>query len=74
MKDVTKKLIKAKIQKEDPKLKQKIETFLEGIFLFFYYLLKNPLKNFWFECISISIQYFDMLLYLVDRTVRLSYN
>ena len=74
MKDETKKLIKAKIQPEDSGSKQKIRNCLEGVFLLFYKLLKNPLENFWFECISISIQYSDLLLYLIDRTVRFSYN
>ena len=74
MKDENKKLIKAKIKEEKSYFNKKIESCLEGIFILFYYLLKNPLENFWFECLSISIQYFDMLLYLVDRTVSFPYN
>ena len=74
MKDEYQKLIKAKIQEKDSYFKQVIKNCLERIFLLFYYLLKNPIENFWFECLNISIQYFDMLLYLVDRTVSFSYN
>ena len=74
MKDETKKLMEAKILAEDSYFKKTIKSCLEGIFLLFYYLLKNPLENFWFECISISIQYSDMFLYLIDGTVSFSYN
>ena len=73
MKDETKKLIKKKIQAEDSYYKRKIKTCFEGIFLLFFYLLKNPLDNFWFECLSISIQYCDMLSYLIDKTVSSLY-
>ena len=74
MKDENKRLMEAKILIEDPYLMRVIKNFLEGIFFLFYYLLKNPLENFWFECISISIQYSDMFLYLIDGTVSFSYN
>ena len=74
MKDEKKKLMKAKMQIEDSYFSKAIKSCLEGIFLLFYHLLKNPLENFWFECISVSIQYFDMLLYLTDKTVCFSYN
>ena len=74
MKDENKRLMEAKILIEDPYLMRVIKNCLEGIFFLFYYLLKNPLENFWFECFSISIQYSDMFLYLIDRTVSFSYN
>ena len=69
MRDEYQKLLKTKIKVEDSYFIRIIKSSLEGIFFLFYYLLKNPLENFWFECISISIQYSDMFLYLADRTV-----
>ena len=73
MKDETKKLMQAKIREEESYFRQTIKNYLEGIFLLFYYLLKNPIENFWLECISISFQYFDMFLCLTEKTVSFSY-
>ena len=74
MQNEQKKLMSVKIEEEDSYFNKAVKNFLEGTFLLFYYLLKNPLENFWFECISISIQYSDMFLYLADSTVSFSYN
>ena len=66
-----KKLIQAKIQKNDSFLRGQTKKLLESIYLVFYFMLKNPLENFWWECISIIIQYADMFLYLADKTVSI---
>ena len=66
-----KKLIRIKIQQNNSFIRDLIKNSLESTFLLFYYLLKNPLENFWWECISIIIQYADMFLYLADKTVSI---
>ena len=71
-----KKLIQAKIQKNDSFLRGQTKKLLESIYLVFYFMLKNPLENFWWECISIITQNLDVFLYSTDRTVSIiiSYN
>ena len=66
-----KKIIQAKMQQSDSYLKNRIRNCLESVFLLFYFILKNPLENFWWECISIIIQNTDMFLYLTDKTVSI---
>jgi hypothetical protein len=39
----------------------------------FYFILKNPLDNIWWECISITIQYSQLLIFILDSTVSRKY-
>jgi hypothetical protein len=32
-------------------------------------MLDDPVENFWFECISITLGYFQLLIYIIDETV-----
>ena len=63
------KILKADINKKESKLLKNIEEGREGLYELFYLLLKNPLNNLWWECISISIQYSQLLLFIIDETV-----
>ena len=65
-----KKILKAEINKKESKLSKTIEDFYEGFNELFYLILKNPLDNFWWECISLTIQYAQMLIFIVNKTVR----
>ena len=65
-----KKILKAEINKKESKLSKTIEDFYEGFNALFYLILKNPLDNFWWECISLTIQYAQMLIFIVNGTVR----
>ena len=63
------KILKADINKKESKLLKNIEEGREGLYELFYLLLKNPLNNLWWECISISIQYSQLLIFIIDETV-----
>ena len=65
-----KKILKAEINKKESKLTKIIEDFYEGFNAIFYLILKNPLDNFWWECISLTIQYSQMLIFIINGTVR----
>ena len=67
------KIIKANFQKKDSKLFEKIEEFYEGFNALFYFILKNPLNNFWWECISLSFQYCHLLVFIINQTVSIQY-
>jgi hypothetical protein len=41
----------------------------ESFFALFYFILKNPVDNIWWQCISITIQYAQMLLLILNSTV-----
>lgn len=66
------KIIKAQIKKKESKILKKIEEYHEGIFVLFYFILKKPNDNFWWECISITLQYSQLLLFIIDETVSLN--
>ena len=68
-----KKILKAEIVKKKYKIYKKIEDFYEGFNKLFYFILKNPLDNFWWECISLSIQYIHMLIFIVNETVSIKF-
>ena len=73
MNEKEKKIIKAKIGKNESKIFKKNEDFYEGFNALFYFILKNPLDNFWWECISLTIQYCHMLIFIVNSTVSEKY-
>lgn len=66
-----KKILNAEIIKKESKTKEKIKQFLQGIYAIFFYIVKNPLDNFWWECISISIQYLQLITFIFDETVSI---
>jgi len=64
-----KKLLNAEIVKKESKVE--IKEFLEGIYELFYLILKNPLDNFWWECVSITIQYVQLMSFSLDEKVSI---
>ena len=62
-------ILKAEINKKEYKLIKIIEEFYEGSYSLFYLIMKNPIDNFWWECISLTIQYSQLLIFIIDETV-----
>ena len=57
---------------ENESITSKFTEFQNSLFIIFYYILKKPFDNFWWECISILIQYFQMGIFIIDSTVSFS--
>jgi len=64
-----KEILNAKINKKESTLNKKIKEVQESFFALFYFILKNPFDNFWWQCISITIQYAQILLLILNSTV-----
>ena len=47
----------------------KFSELYNGLFILFYFIMKKPLDNFWFECISLIIQYFQIAISIIKPTV-----
>ena len=69
-----KKILNAEIIKKESKIKSKIKDLLEGFFSIFYFILKNPLDYLWWESIRLIIQYLQLIIFIVDETVSLSFS
>jgi hypothetical protein len=63
-------ILKVETSKKESKLRKFIEENIEGFYSLFYLILKNPLDNFWWEYISITIQYSQLLIFIINQTVR----
>ena len=46
---------------------------IEALYSLFCFMLDDPIENFWYECISILLGYFQLLIYIIDETVSLSF-
>ena len=57
-----------KVNLEKKESTNKFKEFQNGIFTLFYYILQKPFNNFWWECISLLIQYFQLSLFIIDST------
>ncbi len=55
-----------KVNLEKKESTNKFKEFQNGIFTLFYYILQKPFNNFWWECISLLIQYFQLSLFIID--------
>ena len=44
---------------------------LENLFELFYYILKEPFLNFWWESITLFLEYFQLLIYIADEKVSI---
>ena len=64
-----KKILKVEIDQKESKSNEIILNSLDGVFEVFFYILKNPLDNFWWECISLVIQYSQLIIFTIDETV-----
>ena len=69
MKSRSKRLSDIDLFKKDSKLNAKIKEIFEGFYELLYCILKDPLDNFWWECISLIIQYFQLIAFILDDTV-----
>lgn len=69
-----KKILKAEIIQKESKIELSIKNLLDGFFLIFDYILKDPLDNLWWECISIIIQYLQLIIFIVDEIVSLYFS
>ena len=49
----------------------KFNEFYNALFTIFYFILQKPFDSFWWECVSITIQYFQMLIFIIDSTVSI---
>ena len=72
MKSRSKRLLDIDLFKKDSKLHAKIKEIFEGFYELLYCILKDPLDNFWWECISVIIQYFQLIAFTLDDTVSLN--
>ena len=50
-----------------------IENFFESIYSLFDLILENPIENIWFEGFSIINGYFQLIIYITDKTVSNNY-
>ena len=57
------------IEKEESVLTEIYKNFVEGLYELYCLMLENPFENFWYECISLSLGYFQLLIYIIDETV-----
>ena len=69
MQNESKKILDAEIIKKQSKTKIRIKGTFEAFFSTFYFILKNPLDNLWWECISLIIQYIQLIIFALDETV-----
>lgn len=47
----------------------KFVEFYNALFTIFYFILQKPFDNFWWECVSIIIQYVQLLIFIIDTSV-----
>ena len=64
-----KNILKDEIDKKESKTREKIQYILDGIYEVFFYILKEPLDNIWWECISLVIQYLQLIIFTIDELV-----
>ena len=62
-------LLKIKLNKKELLIIKFYKNFVEGLYALFCFMLDDPVENFWYESISISLGYFQILIYVIDESV-----
>ena len=64
-----KEIINFELTKKNFSFYNKYKTTLENLFELFYIILKEPFSNFWWESITLFLEYFQLLIYITDEKV-----
>ena len=62
-------LINIQLKEKTSKIIIFYKDFIEGLYALYCFMLDDPIENFWYECISLSLGYFQLLIYIIDETV-----
>ena len=62
-------ILNIKLTKKISRLRQIYKDFIEALYALFCLMLDNPIENFWYECISMALGYFQLIIYIIDETV-----
>jgi hypothetical protein len=62
-------VLKIKLNKKELSIIKFYRDFVEGLYALFCFMLDDPVENFWYESISISLGYFQILIYIIDESV-----
>lgn len=73
MKNEYKNIIRAEVVKKESKYKKIVENIIDRIYEVFFYILKNPLDNIYWECISLIIQYLQLIIFVLDESVSIQF-
>ena len=66
-----KEIINFQITKRHFSFYSKYKKTLGNLFELFYYILKDPFSNFWWESITLFLEYFQLLIYITDEKVSI---
>ena len=61
--------LKIKLQKHKSKISEVYKNASEGLYKLFDKILEDPIENFFYECLSITLGYVQLIMYIVDQTV-----
>ena len=66
--------LKIELKTKKSKVAVIYENVVDGIYRLFDKILEDPVENFFYECISIILGYFQLIIYIIDETVNYLYN
>ena len=66
-------LLNFQLNKKLSRIRNFYTDFIDSLYSLFCFMLDDPIENFWYECISILLGYFQLLIYIIDETVSLSF-
>ena len=64
-------LLNLQLTKKIPALTTFFKELEDALYALFCFILDDPIEFFWFECISMSLGYFQLLIFVLDETVSL---
>lgn len=64
-------LLKINFKKENQYLSNVINNFIESLYALYDYILDDPIEILWYECLSIIINYLQIIAFIFDKTVSI---
>ena len=67
---IQKEIINLELKKKSFSFYVKYRNCLESLFELFYYILKDPFSNFWWESFTLFLEYLQLIVYITHEKVR----
>ncbi len=64
-------LLNLELKKEKPLIFNNINDIFECLYELYDLMLDSPIENFWYECLSIVISYFQLIALMFDKIVSI---
>ena len=62
-------LLKLNFQKDKNRIVEKFNNIFDGLYALYFFILEDPIENFWYECLNILVSYLQLISFAFNEVV-----